>query len=60
MESRELSVVDILFFAIALVMTVHGPSGRVRLPYIKWSTVAEVLACPYMLPPECRDPLPGP
>ena len=60
MESRELSVANILFFAIALMIAVHGLSGWMRLPYLKWSTVAEVLACPYMLPPECADPLPGP
>jgi hypothetical protein len=59
MNSTELKLANLVFLAAALMFAAHGVSAKMRLPAVQWSTVSEVLACPYMQPPECTTPLPG-
>jgi hypothetical protein len=59
MDSPELKLANLVFLATALMFAAHGVHARMRLPTVRWSTVSEVLSCPYMQPPECTTPLPG-
>ncbi|MDB5408135.1 MAG: hypothetical protein JWL84_3047 [Rhodospirillales bacterium] len=59
MDSQQLKLANLVFLAMALMIAAHGMSGTVKLPYLQWETVSQVLACPYMVPPDCIVPLPG-
>jgi hypothetical protein len=59
MDSPELKLANLVLLATALMFAAHGVHAKIRLPAVQWSTVSEVLSCPYMEPPECTTPLPG-
>lgn len=52
----EMAFANLLMLAAALLFWAHVP----RLPAPDWRIVAESLSCPYLVPPDCIDPIPGP
>lgn len=55
-DRDEMALVNLLMLAAALLCWVQFP----RLPAPDWRIVAESLSCPYLVPPDCVDPIPGP
>jgi hypothetical protein len=59
MDSKELTLANLVFLAAGLMVAAHGMSGKTRLPRLDWVKVSAALACPSMQPPDCITPLPG-
>jgi hypothetical protein len=58
-----LVTLNLLVIAVALViagnLVLLRPLLPAWLPALTWEIVAPVLTCPYLMPPECVDPIPG-
>lgn len=50
---------NLLLIAAALLLGGNVVLFHPWLPPVVWEMLAPVLACPYLVPPECVDPLPG-
>jgi hypothetical protein len=59
------AMMTINLLALALALVIAGNIVLVRptvppwLASVTWQVVKPLLACPYLMPPECVDPVPG-
>lgn len=56
----EMAFINLLMLAAALLCSTRVPRPTISLPAPEWRIVAESLSCPYLMPPDCVDPIPGP
>ena len=63
MSRYAIMTINLLFLAVALMVAGNvvllRPSLPSWLPPITWGIVAPVFTCPYLMPPECVEPMPG-
>ena len=57
--NSQLALLNAVALAAALLAITHAGLLRLPMPSIAWSTVAPVLSCPFLVPPDCVEPLPG-
>lgn len=50
----------VLLIAGGLFLSTQQQHPRLSLPPLDWSIAASGLSCPYLVAPECIEPLPGP
>jgi hypothetical protein len=53
------AIVNAIVFVAAMTIAFETGHIALRLPPLTWDQVSPVLACPYLMPPECAQPIPG-
>jgi len=60
---QQVMTINLLILAVALLaagnVVLVRPTLPSWLPALSWKIVGPVLACPYLMPPECVEPIPG-
>jgi hypothetical protein len=57
--NRQLAILNAVVLAAALVAIAHAGRLQLPVPVVTWSAIAPMLACPFLVPPDCIEPLPG-
>jgi hypothetical protein len=53
------AIVNALVFLGAMTIAFETGHIALQLPPLSWNSWSAVLACPYRVPPECVEPIPG-
>jgi len=56
----ERTMLGLLMLSASLLWSMPGAHLAARLPAPDWQIVASPLSCPYLMPPDCTQPIPGP
>ena len=54
-----IATLNAVVFAATLLAIAHAGLVKIRLPAPDWTVLKPLGTCPFLVPPDCVEPLPG-